>query len=458
MLCEQPSVCKRDDLTAQVALCLCILIFWSVLVMTTIKQAPVYSGELKAVAGADWLSMWTWVDFGDYYRYSPTALLPVALFDRDFLAPMLRIEFPSQDFAYAKRLIPLFILLIVLISLFTYRFCRRVSLGIPAALVAGLFIGLNKGFAYYFRYASTVATLLLLLYSIALLFFAFRYFHSKRLPDLAGYYLSLFLAVGAWEQWINLLGFLVAGSTVLAVHFGRERSRQILIHGMLIPLIIGALYIYLHSPSIHVESASIREAQHVFSYPSKALMAEDIAVNASLHIASIVEPVLFPWPMLSQAVLKRHDMDVHNAYNKTYTPYSTIHYRGMGDWYAGLLGGLFLAFTAGLLAHIAKHQQNALPALIGIILTYAGFAVHLPIMYRTYFVLPGYVSLLDYKHALSILGFSILLGWGSQRVLDHVKSRPWSTMFLLALCSWFAYCNYTKISEGYHLVLGVFPW
>jgi len=458
MVPDNPYGGGKADFTAQAFLIICVLVFWAVVTATTVKQAPVYMGELKAIAQTDWISMWTWIDYGNYYRYSPTALLPVGLLDRDYLAPLLGIEFPSERFASAHRLVPLFVFLIVFISLMTYRFCRRVSLGIPAALVAGLFIGLNKGFAYYFRYASTVATLLLLVYTVFLLIFAVRYLHSRRLPDLAGYYLSLFLAVGSWEQWINLLGLLIVGSLILAVHSGRVLSKPILIHGLFIPLTIGVIYIALHAPTISSESNSIKEAQYVFSYPTRALMAEDMAVNASLHIASIVEPILFPWRMLSQSVLKNQDMDVHNAYNKIYTPYSTIHYRGMGDWYAGLLGGLFLAFTAVLLVYIAKHRKNALPALLGIILTYAGFAVHLPVMYRTYFVLPGYVSLLDYKHALSILGFSILLGWGSQAVLDRVKGRSGKIMFCLALCSWFAYCNYTKISQGYHLTLGVFPW
>jgi len=63
------------------------------------------------------------------------------------------------------------------------------------------------------------------------------------------YYVFLVLAVGAWEQWINLLVFLVAASTILVLQSARRRSRAILVHGVLIPLLIGGIYVALHSRS-----------------------------------------------------------------------------------------------------------------------------------------------------------------------------------------------------------------
>jgi hypothetical protein len=327
-----------------------------------------------------------------------------------------------------------------------------------ASLAAGLFIGLNKGFAYYFRFVSTAAASLLILYAIAVLFFGIRYVRYRRPADLVGYYVSLCLAVGAWEQWINLLVFLVAGSIILTVRVGRERARSIAVHGILVPVLIGAVYLGLHLGTISRESQAVSEAQSVFAYPSVALMLEEVVVNASLHAASIVEPVVFPWPMLSQAVIERYDIDLYNRYNRSYTPFSTIHYRGMGDWYAGLLFGICVCGTILLGRYLLRAAESPLPPAIGLMLAWAGFVVHLPVMYRTYFVLPGAASLLDYKHALSILGFSILIGWGIQSMLDRMQSRWLKVVSFLAFVAWIAYCNYSKVVASSQFGWGIYPW
>src|SRR3989475_9068109 len=315
---------RRADFLAQAALCAGVVVYWSVLTVKTVRLVPSYAGELTPIAQADWLTIWTWIDYGNYFRYSPTGLLLVGLADRHILAPLLGIPFPSPEFAQAKRLIPLFIgsfalialctyrqsamrakepmkrgisrfawakrlipLFIgsfALIALCTYRLCRFLDLGVSASLTAGVFIGLNKGFAYYFHFMSTIATSLLILYAAMVLFFGIRYVRVRRPADLIGYYASLVLAVGAWEQWINLLVFLVAASIILVVRSASGRSRAILVHGILIPLLIGGIYAAMHSRSYSRESRAVTEAQSVFSYPSAALMIEDLAVNGSLHV------------------------------------------------------------------------------------------------------------------------------------------------------------------------------
>ncbi len=449
---------RRADFLAQATLCAGVVVYWSVLTVHTLRLVPYYGGELKAIAQADWVTMWTWVDYGQYFRYSPTALLSVGLLDRYLLAPLLGIPFPSEEFVQAKRMVPLFIACFAIIALCTYRLSRFLALGVPASFTAGAFVGLNKGFAYYFRFVSTIATSLLILYAIAVLFFGIRYVRNRRLFDLIGFYISLFLALGAWEQWLNLLVFLVAGSIILVVRSGPPHARMLALHGILIPILIGGLYLVLHSRTFSHESNAVTEAQSVFSYPSAALMIEDVVVNASLHVASILEPLLFPWPMLSQSVLKGDNMDAYNAYNRTYTPFSTIHYRGIGDWYAGLLFGLFLCATGFLAWYLPTRAENTWPPVIGLLLTWAGFIVHLPVMYRTYFVLPGAASLLDYKHALSILGCSILVGWGTQMILQHIRGRKMQLTFVVSFLAWLAYCNYSKVAISMRFEWGRFPW
>jgi hypothetical protein len=449
---------RRADFIAQAALCVVVIVYWWVLTARLIRITPSYSGELKPIAQADWLTMWTWIDYGEYFRYSPTALLVVGFADRYLLAPLVGISFPSPEFTQAKRLIPLFIGCFALLALCTYRLCRILHLGVWASVVAGAFVGLNKGFAYYFYFMSTIATTLLILYGAAVLFFGIRYARGRRPANLVGYYAALALAVGAWEQWINLLVFLVAASTILALGSAPGRSRAILVHGVLVPLLVGGIYVGLHSRTYARESSAVSEAQSVFAYPSKAMMLEDVVVNGSLHVASIVEPLLFPWPMLSQAVLQRYDIDAYNRYNKTYTPYSTIHYRGMADWYAGLLFGLFVSATIAVVWYLRAREANPWPAVIGLLLTWTGFVVHLPIMYRTYFVLPGVASLLDYKHALSILGASFLVGWGTEKLLDAVRRPRLRVGVAAGVVTWVAFCNYMKIALSMKFQWGHFPW
>jgi hypothetical protein len=448
----------RTDRLAQAGLALGVLAYWAVLTAHTIPLVPLYAGELKAIAEADWLSMWTWVDYGKCFRYSPTALLPLGLADRHVLAPLLGIAFPSPEFVAAPRLIPAFLAVFALLAVCTYRLCRFLELGVGASLLAGLFIGLNKGFAYYLGFVSTMATALLLLYSISVLLFGARYLHTQRRAHLIGYYLALLLAVGAWEQWINLLAFLIAGGVVLVRRLPPERRRAVWVHGILVPGLVGAVYLLLHAATVARESASANEAQFVFTYPSVAMMVEDVVVNASLHVASVVEPLVFPWPMLSQAVLTGEDIDRHNPYNRTYTPFSAIHYRGMADWYAGLLLGLAVCGTLLLVRHLSKRGDNARAAVIGLLLAWCGFLVHLPVMYRTYFVLPGYASLLDYKHALSILGFSVLVGWGAEAILERVHRRSLKNAFVFASALWIGYCNHTKVATSFLYQRGQYPW
>jgi len=90
--------------------------------------------------------------------------------------------------------------------------------------------------------------------------------------------------------------------------------------------------------------------------------------------------------------------------------------------------------------------------------TYAGFTAHLPIMYRSYFALPGYVSLLDYKHALSILGFAVFVGWGVAMLTARFADRRLRIAIALAACAWIAFCNYSIVTTSSHFAQGVFPW
>jgi len=80
----------------------------------------------------------------------------------------------------------------------------------------------------------------------------------------------------------------------------RKISFSIIINGLILPTTIFAGYMLVKYPTLKLEATNAgQEAEYVFSYHSRGLMVEDMVSNASLHIADVIEPALFPWPMLS---------------------------------------------------------------------------------------------------------------------------------------------------------------
>jgi hypothetical protein len=85
-----------------------VVLFWQVLNSQFLHGRPEYTGDLTALKTLNWKNMWGNVLLATpkywYYRIPPTALLPLSLLDREFLAPAFGIHFPSGEFRYAARL------------------------------------------------------------------------------------------------------------------------------------------------------------------------------------------------------------------------------------------------------------------------------------------------------------------------------------------------------------------
>jgi len=411
-----------DRLVIPFILFVTIIIFWSFLWINYIKLVPMYSGEIVALEKANLKNMWVLTDYGRYFRYSPTGILGFGMLDRDLIAPALGIHFPSEDFLSAIRFVPIYILSFGVLSLLIYRFCRLLRLDILPSLIASFYFGINKGLSYSFKFASIIAVSFFIIYCICTLFFWTEFYFKKKKIYLIGYYVSFLLMVGAWEQWVNFLVFIILFSLILMIN-KKDFDRTIILNGIIIPLIIFVIYFTFRLNSIKVESSLVSEAQYVFSYPTIPLMVEDIIVNISHHIADVVDSAIIPWPLLSQAVIHNYDMDQYNPYNKSYTPYSSAHYITFTDWYSGLILGIFLCSGILLIRYLWINKKDLYIGLMGLLLTCCGFIAHLPIMYRTYFTLPGYADLMGYKHYISILGFSILVGWFFQKIKERVREK-----------------------------------
>lgn len=435
--------CK--DILVIVILAIIVGFFWIKSVAPLIPRGPEYNySEIEAISKVNFRTIWTWTDYKSYHRYSPTGLLLIGLLDRHIIAPLVGIDFSNiKQSCNSKRLLPLFFISFILISLLTYWFSWKLFGNRWVSFISALYIGVNKAFFYFFYYTDTLALSLLLIYGLCSLIFWKDYLDSHRNLYLIGYYLFFLLCVGAWEQWVNLLSFIILFTVFLSIK-EKKWDWQVAIHGMLIPLLIFFIYVTFRFPSAIKEISSVKEAQYVFSYPAKSMMIEDMVVNASLHISDTIDSLLFPWPMLSQSVIHNYNMNIWNPFNKTYAPYPSMHYRFLTDWYAGFLFCLWLIITILFIIYVCGNKKEGdVGGVVGILLVWTGFIVHLPVMYRAYFAMPGYF--LGYKHIFSILGFSIFLGWTLKKFFQQVNYILISKVLCLVLSIWIVYCNYSKI-------------
>jgi hypothetical protein len=407
-----------------------VIVFWQLLHSQVIHELPRYTGEMTALKSLNWGNMWGNVFLKQpsywYYRISPTALFPLSLLDRDFLAPALGIHFPSQEFKYASRLVVEGIIGVACMSLAVYFLSISLGFSVFESFLAGLFVGVFKGISYFFSFASIVHVIpLLVIYSSMTILFFMKYLQSRKKKLLIGYYLFLLLAVGTWEQWINLLAFLLV-FTIFYFVVTRKISLAIILNGLILPMTIFAGYMLVKYPTLKLEASNAgQEAEYVFSYPSRGLMIEDMISNASLHISDVIEPALFPWPMLSQSVIRGINPDELNTYNATIhsQKWSQAHYLAFTDWYAGVLFGLTLVFSVWLAIHIFKNPKEVFTAGTGLILLWTGFIAHLPIMYRALFIKPGWEGILGYKHMLSVVGAGILIAWIFSKIDQWLKRK-----------------------------------
>jgi hypothetical protein len=455
-----------------------VMIFWSILYMRSIQVFPVYTGEMNALKTLNWGNMWNNVLLSTpkywYYRISPTALFPLSLLDRDLIAPAMGIHFPSLMFKYASRLVYEGFLGAGLMALAVYFLSINLGFTLFESFLAGLYVGVFKGISYFFYFASTVHVIpLLVIYSTMTILFFVKYLQVQKKRLLIGYYLFLLLAVGAWEQWINLLAFILIFSIVFMIT-SRKTIPSIIINGLIIPLVIFAGYMIVKYPTMKLEASNQgQEAEYVFSYPSERLMAEDMFSNASLHISDAIESALFPWPMLSQSVVIGINPNDINTYNhlRGDDRWSQAHYLAFADWYAGLLFGLALVFSVWLGIHIYKNPSEIFTAGTGLVLLWTGFVAHLPIMYRAHFIQPGWEGILGYKHMLSVVGVGIIIAWVFSKIdlwlkrkfltPPIIKPQVYLATFLscfIGISIFLIINNYVKIGITWYLRYRGMPW
>jgi hypothetical protein len=309
---------------------------------------------------------------------------------------------------------------------------------------------MHKGFIYYFGYAALIAVALLLVATVVCLkaFHDFLKYRQRRY--LVIYLVTMIWAVGLWEQWMGLALsiFFFACCALVSTKVRGDWSRSSLAKwGILYPFALMSLYMIFRSQRL-TETSTVSEAQLIFSYQSIWLMIEEVVVNATHRLGSTFESLFFPQPMLSAAVIQNLDPNEFNKYNATYTSINQYHYVTIADWYVGLVSGACIALTLVWVIWIFRRGTvvEARLAVIGLLLTIFGMVEHLPVMYRSYFTLPGYASLLDYKQAISVVGAAILISASLNSLFTRQFGK--SKLQIVSVCllvGWMAINNVLKI-------------
>jgi len=445
--------------------------FWGLLVLPNGK-APAYAGEVIAAKQVSFLNYWTWTDYVGYDRYSPFGALLVSFLDVRVVRPLLQLRSIDDIGTVAIYLIPLFLIIFCLIAWLMYKSLRYLGADCVSSFFGAVFVGTHKGFAHYLGFVTSLAGALLLVAALLATMSLVRYWETRRTRDLAHFALFLTWSAGLWEKWVGLaFGLVLFSIAVLFIPKLRDTwpRRHVWLGGVVVPTTLLTVYIPLRFQRIS-ETTQISEAQWVFSYPSIGWMIEEMLLNASHRIGSTFESLFFPQPMLSAAVLGGYSPDQYNQYNKTYSSASEFHYHTIADWYVGWITGAIVVIIVLGIRWVFKFgtTKEIRMLFLGITLLIGGLVQHLPIMYRTYFTLPGYASLLDYKQSISIIGAAILLSVAVSALTSRVAHRNRNLMVALLL-AWVVTNNAVKILVNSSLAqvggqmppipwLRVFPW
>jgi hypothetical protein len=226
-------------------------------------------------------------------------------------------------------------------------------------------------------------------------------------------------ALSVWEQGLDLA---FAVSVVLLLSIAEKRNAGTRARdlpetlALVAVLTVTAIYLLIRLRSGVAEAlTSNKEASYFFAYRKLLPMLDDLILNFSgLSLQAFRQ--FLPFPPLSFSVMSRVDMNVLNIYNTYYAQYPNMFYRMMGMWYSGIAFALTIA-TAGYTAWLAKKSAGVERRIIiaSLCVFIFGFVMHLPIMHRDYFYIPGFA--LGFKISIGYMGFVMVIVLMSRQLL-----------------------------------------
>lgn len=427
-----------------------IVAYWAVyiqLVGVNVYYAPAEVEFFRHASFADILGM---MNFGGQYeRFSPLGFGLIGYLDQHFLLPLLGKNPYAVGMVKANHFIPAHLVLLLATCLSVGFVMWRIFQDAYLSAVGMILIGFNDAIPFELRFVSTLVCHVLQMAAIFVAYFLVRAAQQGQRADVGKTLAFIVLALGVWEQGIGLtlavLGYLGWQSVAAAPDGGIRSSYRRL---FVATSAIFTAYLVLRVGSGAKEAlTNNREASYFFQYGNPLLMLDDLLLNASGLIQQSMRQ-FFPLPPLSMAVMLNADMNELNLYNATYAQYPNMFYRQMGLWYSGFAFALFLFMLKSTVKQALDsrdHHRNLLA--LGLLLLVFGMAMHLPIMHRDYFYIPGFT--LGYKTTISYVGFVFLtlaLGRGLARRRG----------FVIALC---AYLVVTSMIRTAALQLPQrFPW
>jgi len=398
-----------------------------------------------------------------YARFSPLAFGPIGWFDSHVLVPLLGLsDLPADKLAAARRLVWLHPPLVAASCFTVAGVVWRLLKDRRLVAVAVLMVGLSDAVPFQMRFVSTFACYGLQITAILAIYYLVRLEAVRRLRTAVLVALCVGAALAIWEQGLDLatatlavLGVSIAAKSIPG-RIGRRLPEMTAVAATL-AFVAAYLVIRLRS-GLAEATANNHEASYFVSYHNIFPMIDDLILNFSqLTLQSFRQ--FLPIPPLSLAVLSGANMNVLNPYNTYYSQYPNMFYRMMGLWYAGIS---FIC-SLGLLTYairLANRKRGAERQLVvaGICFFLLGFLMHLPIMHRDYFYVPGYA--LGYKVSISYIGFVILILLCMREVLKSPK--------LMALPRWQTTCLWSVAAAAFcaaavsRAILGqvpnTFPW
>jgi hypothetical protein len=400
---------ERAPILRVAVLILAIIAFWAVYVVV-FKTRCIYGiSEVEFFRNAQFSDVLGIMDFGKYKRFAPVGFGLWGYLDFHVLVPLLgRAKESDAALAEAGRLLWFHLLFLGALCACVAFVSWKLFRDTVTTTIIVLLVGLNDAVPFQFRFAST-----LLCYQLQIITVFIIYLLAVREKTAASFLGALGCVVAillVWEQGLNLavvVGVYLAISILL-----KSRKEQLWpkweIALLIATIIVTVIYLVVRIHGGTQESLSNNnEASYFFSYKNPLLMFDDLLLNFSVLLEQSIRQ-LFPFPSESFAVLLGRDMNILNPYNLSYSQFPNMPYRMMGLWFSGFCFALFWVLLAATVRVVRKSALGAAGLLAGCIFTF-GFVIHLPVMHRDYFYIPGYA--VGYKASVSYIGFVFLIGF-----------------------------------------------
>ena len=441
-----------------------VTIFWMVFIAAGHVTSFYAVEESLFFQKASFWEIFSVMDFsGAYKRFSPLGFGLIGWLDTHIYVPLLAsFDAPVEQLARARRLVWFHPLFVAVSCLVTAHVTWRIFQDQRLVAIAVLLVGLSDTVAFQMRFVSTLVCYVLQISAVLAIYYVARLEKDPSPRTVIKLALCVAAALSVWEQGLDL-AFAVAIALMVCILVKRTRVARIRdlpeVSALAVVLAITAIYLAIRLETGVAEALTAnREASYFFTYGTLLPMADDLLLNFSGLTLQAFRQFL-PFPPLSFSLMSGIDMNALNVYNTSYAQFPNMFYRMMGLWYSGATFILTIAVCvyAVLLARARQGFERQL-IVASLCVFIFGLVMHLPIMHRDYFYIPGYA--LGFKISISYMGFVMLIVLMAREFLNSEKFLALSERAKSLL--WSGFATYFCCAAVARAVLGQlpnrFPW